>query len=93
MKKFIEDKGGSIVNKNVSLPLNKLYVRKERGGNNKISGYKINPLFFVYVKDSVVKDGILTFKLDKVRQLNPTIAAKVFFNKLKYNEVKEYYNF
>lgn len=93
LKKFIEDKGGSIVNKNVSLPLNKLYVRKERGGNNKISGYKINPLFFVYVKDSVVKDGILTFKLDKVRQLNPTIAAKVFFNKLKYNEVKEYYNF
>lgn len=69
----------------------KLEVRTERGGNGKISGYKITPLFFVYAKDCEDDGRYITFNLMKVQQLNPTIAGKMFFTSLKYEEVKSYY--
>ena len=93
LRKFILDTGGEIQNNIVKLPLDKLDIRKERGGNNTISGYKITPLFFVYLKDSQINGNILTCDFDSIRQLNPTIAAKVFFENLKYTEVKTYYDF
>ena len=75
----------------VKLKKSKLEVRKERGGNGKISGYKITPLFFVYAKDCKDDDNYITFNIMDVQQLNPSIAGKVFFKKLKYEEVKSYY--
>ena len=51
---------------------------KERGGNGRISGYKINPLFFVYIRDCYEKDGLISFNIDSVRQLKPTITGKMF---------------
>mgnify|MGYP003324074607 CR=1 FL=1 len=36
--------------------------------------------------------SIVSFDINKVQQLNPTIAGKMFFNQLNYFEVKEYYN-
>jgi hypothetical protein len=93
LRKFILEIGGEIQNNIVKLPLDKLDIRKERGGNNIISGYKITPLFFVYLKDSQINGNTLTCNFDSIRQLNPTIAAKVFFEKLKYKEVKAYYEF
>lgn len=91
LKSFIYNLGGSIEDGVVSLSIDKLATRTERGGNRKISGYKITPLFFVYLKDSEIVDNILKCKFEKIRQLNPTIAAKVFFEQLNYNEVKSHY--
>ena len=68
-----------------------LTLRKERGGNHKVSGYKINPLFFVYLNYCTYNGDIVSFELNKVRQLNPTIAGKMFFKKLKYSNVRDYY--
>lgn len=92
LQRFILNLNGKIKNNIVTLPLNQLEVRKERGGNNAISGYKITPLFFVYTKDSKIKKNNLICNFESIRQLNPTIAAKVFFEKLKYEDVKKHYN-
>ena len=75
----------------VKLEKSKLDVRTERGGDGKISGYKIAKLFFIYVKDCKDDGKYITFNLMKVRQLKPTIAGKIFFKTLKYEEVKSYY--
>lgn len=92
LQRFIISLGGKIENNQVTLPIDRLDVRKERGGDNAISGYKITPLFFVYSKDSKIENNQLKCNLSSIRQLNPTIAAKVFFEKLKHQEVKKYYN-
>ncbi len=75
----------------VRLEKNKLEMRRERGGGGKISGFKITPLFFVYAKDCQDDGKYITFDMDDVWQLNPTIAGKMFFKTLKYEEVKSYY--
>lgn len=67
--------------------------RKKRGGNGKISGYKITPLFFVYIEDCCDSGNFIEFNINEVRQLNPTIAGKVFFNTLKHKDVKKFYGF
>ena len=67
-------------------------TRTERGGAGRISGYKINSLFFVYVRDCSETNTTITFDISKVQQLNPTIAAKMDFRgSLSYNEVKDHY--
>ena len=77
----------------VTIKKDKLKVRAERGGNGRISGYKINPLFFVYIRDCYEKDGLISFNIDSVQQLKPTITGKMFFENLLYDNVKKYYGF
>lgn len=91
LKRFIVEKGGQINNGSVTIEKSALGVRKERGGNGKKSGYKINSLFFGYAFNCIDDGKFVTFDLSNVRQLNPTIAAKMFFKTLKYDEVKQYY--
>ena len=91
LKKFIKEKGGIIDNSLVTMKKANLGIRKERGGAGKISGYKINPLFFIYLRDCIDNGEMVEFDLNKVQQLNPTIAGKMFFKTLKYNDVKKYY--
>lgn len=92
LEKFIKDIKGTIdEEKNVSIPKSKLTLRFQRGGNRKISGYKINSLFFVYLKDCLEKDDNIVFPFSKVRQLNPSISAKMFFKNIKYEDIKKYY--
>ena len=97
LKGFIEDLGGKItfdkkINKEiVTVPKDKLGVRRQRGGNRKVSGYKINPLFFVRIGDVTDANKNVMFRFDAVKQLKPTISAKVFFKELLHNEVKDYY--
>ena len=81
----------SIDGTKVKIEKNKLETRKQRGGDGKISGYKITSLFFVYAKDCDDDGLYISFDITKVRQLKPTIAGKMFFKKLKYEEVKSYY--
>lgn len=91
LNRFLEEKGAIFANGYVTVSKNKLEIRTERGGNGRVSGYKINPLFFVYANDCIVKDGLVTFLLSRVQQLNPTIAGKMFFKNLDYFKVKAYY--
>lgn len=91
LKRFIKEKGGVIENSIVTMNKSNLGVRKERGGDGKISGYKINSIFFVYSRDCIEDVNTIKFDLQKVQQLNPTIAGKIFFKSLKYLNVKKYY--
>lgn len=91
LKRFLKEKGASVSEGIVTVAKSKLDVRKARGGAGKISGYKITPLFFVYLKDCSEKNGLVTFRLSKVQQLNPTIAGKMFFKNLVHSRVKNYY--
>ncbi len=90
--KFILEKGGIVENNSVKIKKSALSVRKERGGDGKVSGYKINPLFFVYTKNCIDDGEFLRFDIKNVQQLNPTIAGKMFFKKLLHSNVKKHYN-
>ncbi len=91
LKSFIEEKGGTIVHSIATMEKSKLAIRKERGGHGKISGYKINPLFFIYTRHCTDLGDFIRFDLHDVQQLNPTIAGKMFFKSLQYGNVKKYY--
>lgn len=92
LNNFLKQKGATFNGEFVTISKSKLDPRKERGGNGKVSGYKINPLFFIYIKDcSNNSDGYITFDINKVEQLNPTIAGKMFFRNLKHSQVKNHY--
>lgn len=91
LRRFLEKKGATIVGDKVSILMNELTPRIERGGNGRVSGYKINSLFFVYAKDCVFGDKDVVFPLNKVQQLRPTIAGKMFFKNLDYEKVKAHY--
>ena len=77
----------------VSVDKTLLAERRARGGNHKLSGYKITPLFFIYVADCTQSGNVITFNINKVQQLNPTIAGKMFFKKLVHALVKAFYGF
>ncbi len=62
----------------------------ERGGN-KISRYKISPLFFVRPAEIKFHGNKATFDLYAVEQLNPSITAKMKFKGLKVDEVSKFY--
>jgi hypothetical protein len=87
---FIEYLGGNIIDNCVSINADKIKSGKQRGGAD-VSRYKINPLFFVRVSDATIANGIVSFGLDKVQQLNPCITAKMFFEKLDYKQVLAHY--
>ena len=90
LEHFIKQLGGRIDGNSVSINADKISAGKPRGGTG-ISRYKINPLFFVRVSDAANNNGILSFSLDKIQQLNPCITAKMFFEDLEYKQVLEHY--
>ena len=90
LRHFLAQKGGAVVGGRVRMPLAQMETAKPRGGNG-ISRYKINSLFFVRAKSVRTEGDCATFPLKAVRQLNPTIAAKMLFEGLSYEEVREHY--
>lgn len=92
LKKFLFDIGATIDGNTVSVAKVNLGLRRERGGNRRISGYKINSLFFVYLKNCEEHNGIITFNFNNIRQLKPTIAGKMLFKDLQYDDLKSYYD-
>jgi hypothetical protein len=93
LERFLREKGANINNGMVEILRSSLGERRQRGGAQRLSGYKINPLFFVRLKDCHERNGMIFFNINKVRQLKPTIAAKMFFRDLSYQEVRKYYGF
>ncbi len=92
LSRFLYKKGAHIEGERVTMSICEMTPRKARGGNNNISGYKINPLFFVYADDCLVKQTEISFDISSVRQLKPTIAGKLSFRRLRYNTVADYYS-
>ena len=90
LRHFLAQKGGAVVGGRVRMPLAQMETAKPRGGNG-ISRYKINSLFFVRAKSVRTEGDCATFPLKAVRQLNPTIAAKMLFEGLSYEEVRHHY--
>lgn len=91
LKRFIIGKNGKIDKDMVRIPKDKLEPRKERGNKTKISGYKINSLFFVYIDNCQSSENDIIFNLNDVQQLNPTVAGKMSFKQMRYSDVKKYY--
>ena len=92
LTRFLNNKEARIKGDIVTIDKKQLENRVERGGGGKVSGYKITPLFFVRIADCIEDGSNVSFNINKVKQLNPTIAAKMFFKNLKYKEVKDYYS-
>lgn len=90
LRRFLDQKGARIESNTVSISVGNLKPVPPRGGFG-VSRYKINSLFFVFAKDCCVEKGVAHFRLSFVRQLNPTIAGKMFFEHLHYDEVKRHY--
>ncbi len=83
---------GAIVNDElVKIPVSKLKTANARGGK-KVSRYKINPLFFVRDSQVRIEGEFATFPINVVKQLNPSITAKMNFKGLKISEVKDFYS-
>lgn len=91
LRKFLTQKGADINENTVRINKGNLNERRERGGNRRMSGYKITPLFFIYLNDCAETDGVIVFDINNVRQLNPTVAGKMFFKNLLYSDVKKFY--
>jgi hypothetical protein len=89
LRNFLKSDMHAQINGNqVIVSLSELEPRKQRGGNNAVSGYKINPMFFVYIEDCTFVEGNkIQFNINSIQQLNPTIAGKVDFRNEKYNEI------
>lgn len=93
LKKFLHDKNAIINGNTVIIDKKYLETRNQRGNKAQISGYKINPLFFIRLKDTIENGGNrIQFNLNSVRQLKPTITAKVNFKNLQYDNVKQHYS-
>ncbi len=92
LKRFLIEKNAIFENDTVTIDRSNLKERKQRGGAQKVSGYKINSLFFVYLENCKENGNLVSFNINDVRQLNPTITAKMFFGNLKHEKIKEYYN-
>ena len=89
---FIAQMGGSIDQGMVTLPHHAVTTASQRGGDDEISRYKLNSLFFVRVESAKVVGGNLYFKLEDVKQLKPTIAAKMFFTHLEVERAHAHYS-
>ena len=87
----IEELGGTISAGKVAIPTQALKVATERGGN-KVSRYKLDPVFFVRAGNATVLGETTHFSLENVLQLKPTIAAKMFFEGLEHAAVRRYYS-
>jgi hypothetical protein len=89
--KTLEQMDAEIENNTVQIPLTKLKTANARGSRS-ISRYKIDPLFFVRQFEVTISGQTASFALDAVRQLNPSITAKMNFKGLKVAKVQDYYS-
>jgi len=82
--------GAQEVNGKVTVQLKNLKTANARG-SSKLSRYKINPLFFVRATDVEVKGDQAIFDKSAVKQLRPSITAKMNFEGLEIARVRDFY--
>jgi hypothetical protein len=86
----LKEKGGSVKGETVSMPIASFKQAKARGGE-KVSRFKISPLFFLYSNKIENSRGKIIFQIGAVKQNIPTITTKMNFKKLQISEVKDFY--
>jgi hypothetical protein len=74
----------------VRIALSRLKPANARGGK-KVSRYKINPIFFLRDSSVEIRGSDVYFSMNAVRQLNPSITAKMNFKGLDIAEVRKFY--
>jgi len=87
---LLEELEAKIVDDDVTINVSKLKTSSQRGGD-KVSRLKINPLFFVRTSKVNFRGTFAHFKIQDIRQLNPSVSTKIKFNGLDINEVKNFY--
>ena len=84
--------GATISDGLVRVPLAKIDVANERGsGGTRQSRYKFGKVYMVKIANATVTGEVLSFRLDKARQVKPTISAHMDFTGLEYSKVRDYY--
>ena len=91
LTQIIKKSGGKVCEGLVTLPSTMFQTSKKRGGNDDVSRYKINPLFFVRKENVTIKNEEIVFKLSDVRQNKPTISVHLRFKNLDINKVRLHY--
>lgn len=90
LTKVIKEKGGKVVGDTVTMPLSSFKQSKARGGE-KISRFKISPLFFIRSEDAETTQSEVSFTLDSVEQNIPDITTKINFKGIQFSKLKEFY--
>lgn len=90
LTKDIVAMGGKIDGKKVEIQTSLLEPRIERGGTRK-SGLKLNSLFFIRIENVKNQGDLSVFNIEDIKQLNPSITAKMKFENLEFDDVKNYY--
>ena len=83
--------GATFKNELVTLPLATLKTSKARGNSN-ISRYKIDPFFFIRKNEVKINGDFAQFSLHSIRQLNPSITAKMKFEGLDIRDIQKFYS-
>ena len=91
LRRVLLNLGATFKNDVITLPIAALKTSKARGNSN-ISRYKIDPFFFLRKKEVTIDGNLAQFSLDAVRQLNPSITAKMKFESLDVKEIQKYYS-
>ena len=92
LHKYLKDKHATIDNNIYILPINEMKPVHQRGKNS-IGRYKINSLFFVRKSNCIIKNGTISFSINDVRQVHPTIAAKMGLkDECNWDNIKKEYN-
>ncbi len=90
LEKTLQSLGAKLEHDLVVVNKNKLVAANARGSKN-VSRAKISPHYFVRIADVEFREDIALFALKSIRQLNPSIAAKMNFKNLSVNAVREFY--
>jgi hypothetical protein len=91
LRKVLLDLGATYKSDVVTMPISALKTSKARGNSN-ISRYKIDPFFFVRKKEVTIEGNYARFSVDAIRQLNPSITAKMKFESLDIKEIQKFYS-
>lgn len=87
----LKGKGALINNSKIVIAASELKPANARG-SSEVSRLKIDPAFFVYLKDVMRIGENFSFDINNVRQLIPSITAKMHFKNLDLSDVKSYYS-
>jgi len=91
LRKVLLNLGATYKNDVVTLPISALKTSKARGNSN-ISRYKIDPFFFIRKKEVTIDGNYAQFSIDAIRQLNPSITAKMKFESLDIKDIQKFYS-
>ena len=92
LQKFLKDKGTNIKDNVVRINSSELIPKIARGGDGSIHRYGINSLFFVYAANCKIDKEFVEFNINDVRQLHPTITAKMELTKdCNWDNIKKEY--